>query len=211
MRPHTARAPFHAVRSAMLATATVTLAAGAHVLAGGQLPVPGILLAILALTCLATTTATRLRLNMAAMTGLLGAGQYVLHELFTALGSGFGPAGSGVPGTSGQPGHHADALSVPLPADQLHPHDFDSPLAFAMLTGHAVATLVCALLLAKGENALWSLAAWLRPLVQRPTPVTPDAVVAPAVPGWPADAAPLPWRNLRRDCRRGPPAVVVYS
>ena len=209
MRPHTARTPFHAVRSAMLATATVTLAAGAHVLAGGQLPVPGILLAILALTCLSTTAVTRLRLNMAAMAGLLGAGQFVLHELFTALGSAFGPAGSA---GSGVQAHHQHAFTVPLQAEQLQPHDLDSPMALAMLTGHTVATIACALLLAKGENALWSLAAWLRPLVQLPTPVTPDAVVAPAVPGWPADAAPLPWRNLRRDCRRGPPlAVVVYS
>jgi hypothetical protein len=32
------------------------------------------------------------------------------------------------------------------------------------------------------------------------------------VAGWPADCAPLPWRNLRLDCRPGPPAaVVVFS
>lgn len=205
MRPHAARTPFHALRSAMLATATVTLAAGAHVLAGGQLPVPGVLLAVLTLTCLATTAATRLRLKPAALTGLLGAGQWMLHELFSALGPVAGPAGSALAP------HHAGAFTAPLPAAPLHPHDLDSPLALAMLTGHAVATLACALLLAKGEQALWSLAGWLRPLVRLPAPVTPDAVVAPALTGWPADAAPLPWRNLRRDCRRGPPAVVVSS
>ena len=62
---------------------------GAHTLAGGQLPSPGILLALLALTGLASTTATRLKLNLPALAGLLGAGQLVLHEAFTAFS---GPA-----------------------------------------------------------------------------------------------------------------------
>ncbi len=81
-----------------------------------------------------------------------------------------------------------------------------------MLAGHALATLLCAVLLARGEAALWALAAWLRPLLRLPVPAAPDAVAAPAaVIGWPADSVPLPWRNLRRDCRRGPPAAVVSS
>ncbi|WP_342451683.1 hypothetical protein [Arthrobacter sp. H16F315] len=80
-----ARAPFHALRSAMVALTVLSLAAGAHTLAGGQLPVSGILLALLALTGLAATTATRLKLNLPALAGLLGAGQLLLHEAFTAL------------------------------------------------------------------------------------------------------------------------------
>ncbi len=84
-----ARAPFHALRSAMVALTVLSLAAGAHTLAGGQLPSPGILLALLALTGLASTTATRLKLNLPAMAGLLGAGQLVLHNAFTAFS---GPA-----------------------------------------------------------------------------------------------------------------------
>ena len=35
-----------------------------------------------------------------------------------------------------------------------------------MLVAHIVATAACALLLTKGEDALWALAAWLRPLVR---------------------------------------------
>ena len=50
MRTHSDRAPFHALRAATLATATVALAASAHLFAGGQLPAPGIVLALLALT-----------------------------------------------------------------------------------------------------------------------------------------------------------------
>ena len=66
MRTHSARAPFHSLRAAMIAAATVTLAAWAHVLAGGQLPAPGILFGIAALTGLASTAATRLRLGLAS-------------------------------------------------------------------------------------------------------------------------------------------------
>ena len=97
-----ARAPFHALRSAMVALTVLSLAAGAHTLAGGQLPSPGILLALLALTGLASTTATRLKLNLPALAGLLGAGQLVLHEAFTAF-SGPAPAPA-LAGTASGPG-----------------------------------------------------------------------------------------------------------
>jgi hypothetical protein len=208
VRTRTGRTPFHSARSAMLAAAAVTLAAGAHVLAGGHLPAPGILLGLLALTSLAATAATRLRLNSATMMALLGAGQVALHEAFSAFDSAFTPA---APGASTGPSHHADPFSVPVAAGPAELHILDSPLSIAMPAGHALATVGCALLLAKGEAALWSLAAWLRPLAQLPLPVTPDAVASPAVAIWPAEAAPLPRRNLRRDCRRGPPSAVVLS
>ena len=204
-----ARAPFHALRSAMVALTVLSLAAGAHTLAGGQLPPPGILLALLALTGLAATTATRLKLNLPALAVILGAGQLVLHEAFTAFS---GPALDG-----SASGTAADAAPVPLSlgADSTlaasGPELQLSLLSLLMLAGHALATLLCAALLARGEDALWSLAAWLRPLLRLPAAVAPDAVAVPAVTGWLAEAAPLPWRNLRRDCRRGPPAAVVFS
>ncbi|MDI3242734.1 hypothetical protein QK292_14340 [Arthrobacter sp. AL08] len=210
-----ARAPFHALRSAMVALTILSLAAGAHTLAGGQLPVSGILLALLALTGLAATTATRLKLNLPALAGLLGAGQLLLHEAFTALspqalgGSASGPAGPAAP-------HHLAAIPHFLgPELQTASSGTAAEAPFVsllMLAGHALATLLCAVLLARGEDALWSLAAWLRPLLRLPAPVAPDVVAVPAVTGWPAECAPLPWRNLRRDSGRGPPAaVVVFS
>lgn len=201
MRPHAARTPFHALRAAMLAAAAVTLAGGAHVLAGGQLPSPAILFSLLALTVLATTAATRLRLHSATMTGLLSAGQFVLHAAFSA----FSEAAPGAPGAS----HHAYPSALPLAAGQVELPVPDPSPALVMFTAHALATVACALLLAKGEDALWSLAAWLRPLVQLPVPTPSDAIASPAVPAWPAEPAPLPRRNLRLDCRRGPPAAVV--
>jgi len=54
------------------------------------------------------------------------------------------------------------------------------------------------------------LAAWLRPLVAVPTLLfRPDAGASPIVVGAPDVFLPRPWRNLRQDSRRGPPAVVV--
>jgi hypothetical protein len=206
VRTPPARAPFHRLRSAMIAATMVALAAFAHLVAGGQLPAPGILLAVVALTGLASTAATRLKLSLPAMTGLLATGQLVLHEAFTAFGGTLpGPAGTAAP-------HHQVPVLLPVGRQgHFQPHELDSSFAVLMFAGHMLATLACALLLAKGEDALWSLAAWLRPLIQLPAPVASDVVAAPAASGWPADSAPLPWRNLRLDCRRGPPAAVVIS
>ncbi len=209
MRTHSARTPFHALRAATLGTATVALAASAHLFAGGQLPAPGILLAFLALTALVCTAATRLKLGFPAVAALLGAGQLVLHGSFTAF------SGAAAGSSDGTAVHHGPAgLPASIPAaslEHVQAHGPDPTLALLMLAGHAAATLLSALLLAKGEDALWTLAAWLRPLVQLPSPIAPDAGAAPAVPGLVPGLCLVPWRNQRPDCRRGPPAAVVVS
>jgi hypothetical protein len=199
------RAPFHLLRAASMATVILTLASAAHLAGGGQLPAPAILLAVLALTTLGSTTATRLRLGFPAMAALLGIGQLALHGLFTAFGS---PGAAAPAGTTLHAGH-LTAAGFLLPAAPAHAAEAASgPL---MLAAHALATLVCALLLAKGEEALWALAAWLRPLAALPRAVAPDAV-PPAFASFPTAAAPRrPWRNLRQDSRRGPPSAVVLS
>lgn len=204
MRHHSALAPFHGLRAAMLAAAMVSLAACAHLLAGGRLPAMGILGAVIALTGLACTAATRLRLGFPAVTGLLGAGQLLLHEAFSALSvTATGPA-------TGVSGHHHHLAFPPAGAlDPVQQLSQDSGLAVLMLTGHVLATLGCALLLARGENALWGLAAWLRPLFRLPAPAAHDAA-ASASPSacWPDADTPRPWRNQAPDRRRGPPAAV---
>lgn len=207
MRAPHVRTPFQALRAALVAATILVLAAGAHLLAGGQLPAPGILAAFLALTGLVSTAATRLKLNLATMTGLVGTGQVLLHEALSAFSP---PSARAFAGGSTTAAHHPGLSVIALPADHLQLSGPDSALALSMLAGHALATLACALLLAKGEDALWSLAAWLRPLIQLPAlPAQPPAA-APSMPR--SDASlPLPRRNLRHDCRRGPPAVVVFS
>lgn len=203
MRAPHARAPFHALRSAAVGLAAVTLAAGAHVVGGGGLPVPAIMLALLALTGLAATLATRLRLGFPAMASVLGLGQLVLHEALTAFGQAAFTASAAAP-------HHPAAPLNVADAAPIHLHTADPSTGATMFVAHALATLATALLLAKGEQALWQLAAWLSPLVDVPHVVfMPDAGSAPSPIGSPSVFLPRPWRNLRQDSRRGPPAVVV--
>jgi hypothetical protein len=205
---HKPRAPFHLLRSSALAAAILALAAGAHVAGGGHLPAPGILLAVLALTGLASTAATRLRLTFPAVGALLGAGQLALHEAFTAFSApalALGPANL-------HSGHQHGGGTPVLPELVTvagHAPAGDPGSAPLMLAAHALATLGCALLLAKGEDALWALAAWLRPLAGLPRAEAPDAV-PPVFAVFPPAAVPRrPWRNLRQDSRRGPPSAVA--
>jgi hypothetical protein len=207
VRTNRPRPPFHFLRSSAVATVILALAAGAHLAGGGELPAPAILLAVLALTALASTSATRHRLGFPSMAALLGGGQLVLHELFTAFGPSVAEAG---PITAASHEGHFPGAGILAPA-AAHLHEGDAANGPLMLAAHALATVVCAILLARGEAALWALSAWLRPLVALPRAVAPDAV-PPATASFPAFPVPLsPWRNLRQDSRRGPPAAVVLS
>ncbi|PTT61446.1 hypothetical protein DBR22_18900 [Arthrobacter sp. HMWF013] len=201
---HHGRAPFHFLRAAAVSTSILTLAGAAHVFGGGDLPAPPILLAVLALTGLAATTATRLKLNVPAMAALLGAGQVALHEVFGA----FSAPGLSTGQLAAEP-HHLSGAAAPALETAAHLHGQDSPTGTMMLVAHILATAACALLLAKGEDSLWALAAWLRPLTRLPEAVTPDAGPAPAVSGPPPVSPFRLWRNLRLDSRRGPPSAVV--
>jgi hypothetical protein len=204
VRTRHARVPFHLLRSVALALAVISLAGGAHVIAGGSLPAAPIMLALLALTGLATTLATRFKLGFPAAAALLGGGQVLLHEAFTALG----PVSASA---NAQHTHHAEQIPVLGDASE-HLHALDASLGWAMLAGHVLASAASALLFAKGEHALWQLAAWLRPLWRALAPLfRPDAGTRPALTSAPSAFLPRPWRNLRQDSRRGPPAVVVFS
>ncbi|MGG5172669.1 hypothetical protein ACQR35_10890 [Pseudarthrobacter sp. J1738] len=199
------RPPFHALRTATLAVASVSLSAGAHVYSGGALPPIVIVIALIALTGLASTLLTRIKLNIVTTTAALSAGQLALHEAFTA----FQGTGSAIASTV-QTGHHsvpALAAVSDHTAHSLveHAQELSSAPGATMLMAHAIATICTGLLLAKGESALWALAAWLRPLVTLPLTVGPDVVRAPLPRTEPRVPAQLPWRNLRRDRHRGPP------
>lgn len=202
MRASQLRAPFHAFRSGAISLVIVLLAAGAHVVGGGTLPTEPVLLALIALTALATTLATRFKLNVVTLGGLLGAGQLGLHEAFSALS----PVSAAAPVS----GHHLMAEPLSPSLSTAHTHEMGTTFGTLMLVAHVLATLASAVVLAKGEAALWQLAAWLRPLVSLPTLLfRPDAGSSPLAVGTPDVFIPRPWRNLRQDSRRGPPAGVV--
>lgn len=188
-----------------MATAILALAAGAHLAGGSALPAPAVMLAVLALTALGSTAATRQRLRFPAVAALLAGGQLALHEVFAAVSV---PAAA-ISGASAPHGSHLSGAAA-LPALD-HMYGTEATSGPLMLASHALATLASALLLAKGEDALWALAAWLRPLLALPRPAAYDDGAAPFAPFAPFAVLLRPWRNLRQDSRRGPPSAVVLS
>ena len=188
-------APLRFPRALAVTTAMIALAAGAHVMAGGSLPQPVIFLGLVALVLAPVMILARFKVAAPAMAALLVASQLILHEAFAALSVPAGALHTAV--------GHLHGSGPVLPAIALTPdHAVPSTL---MLVLHAAATLATALVLARGEAAVWALAAWLRPLVRILTPVV--------IPDWPLHPAPPAvvvlsrWRNLRLPARRGPPLV----
>ncbi len=197
----TTSAPFRFLRTSLIGSVILGLAAGGHLAGGGTLPAPAILTALCVLTILPVAILTRTRLSLPVFAGLLGAGQLCLHWAFCSL-SGVSSA------TQLQSGHagHVPLASAPESVSAIaSTHAAASD--WQMLAAHTVATLGTALVLARGEQALWALAAWLRPLVQLPAPTaiqprrTPGPCTAPAV-------RPRGLPGLRLPSRRGPPALV---
>ncbi len=190
-------APFRFPRAVTFTAAMFALAAGAHVLAGGALPGPAILAGLVTLVLAPVMILAKIRITAPVMAGLLGAGELVLHEAFTALSvsTGFTP----VPG-----GHLHGTGPAPASAGALMPEHAAAP-GTLMLILHAAATLATALVLARGEAAVWALAAWLRPLTR--------ILTAIIIPDWPhvpppqLITVPSRWRSLRLPALRGPPPV----
>lgn len=190
-------APLRFPRALAVTTAMIALAAGAHVVAGGRVPHPVIFLGLVALVMAPVMILARIKVAAPAMAGLLVASQVVLHEAFNALSV---PAGSHA-ATVG----HLHGPGPVLPATAFTP-DYAVPSTL-MLVLHAAATLATALVLARGEAAVWALAAWLRPIIRILTPV----VIAdwPLQPAPPAVVVVSRLRNLRLPARRGPPLVTT--
>lgn len=219
-----APAPFRLLRTTLVGATILGLAAAAHVIAGGVLPSPLIMAALMALHMLCSTVATKFRLGLPAMLALLATSQLVLHQAFATLSvtlpSVSMPAGMHDHSQSAQAQAAAVLQSVamaPATAPALSGMDLmhhgggamGSPMSVWMLAAHMAATLATALLLAHGENALWTLASWLKPLYRSPAAVLiqPAQQARPAV--QPLPLSRLPWRNIRPDTRRGPPLLTA--
>ena len=195
------RASFRLLRTGLIGSTILGLAAGGHLAGGGSLPEPAILVALCALTVLPVSVLTKFRLSMPVLAGLLGGGQLWLHWAFHALS---GAAPSAGPAVSGH-AHHTPVLAVDSfsAAPPAHVAAGD----WQMFAAHAVATLATAVVLARGEQALWALAAWLRPLAQLPVSST---IVPGRVPGPCVAPLVLPRDQLVRRMpeRRGPPLML---
>ena len=204
-------APFRFPRAAAVTAAIFGLAAGAHMLSGGSLPAPEISFGLLALVLAPVMILTKIRITAPVMILLLGSSQLILHEAFDALSvDALSVHGMPVHALSGPAGltpssGHLHGVSLLSPAPLTAPLEAAQAGASGalMLILHAAATVITALVLARGEAALWALAAWLRPLIQ--------LLAALFVPAWPRLPLPAPvvipsrWRTLRLPALRGPP------
>lgn len=198
VKPH---ASFRLFRSGLIGTIVLGLAAGGHLAGGGQLPMPGILAALCAVTMVPVAALTRFKLSLPVLIGLIGGGQAWLHWAFDAMSaeipSAVSPAllSAHAGHTSGTLNHEALMMAAPVQG---------SAPGELMFAAHAVATLATALLLAHGERALAALANRLSPLFWDAEP----AVVVPVrtfVPCLVAALLPPRHHSVRLPSRRGPP------
>ena len=157
-------------RAGAVALTVLTLAAGAHLAAGGQLPTLPITMALAAVVGLSAVLLAGLKMTAPLLTAYLSGSQLALHLAFSTLSN-------SVPSGSAMSHHGLSSASASSPVPECaasHPHLAAVAGSF-MTFGHVVATLGTALLLARGDAALWALAAWLRPLIG---PIVP-AIIPP--------------------------------
>ncbi|EMY32229.1 hypothetical protein D477_021238 [Arthrobacter crystallopoietes BAB-32] len=193
-----ALAPLRLLRAGSFAAAILCLSAAAHVAGGGTLPAPAVVIALGTLTLLPVMILAGRKLGAKTTAAVLGASQLLLHQAFTVLST---------TALCTEAGHHAYAGSGSLECLAATAHTAGEHGA-GMVAAHVLATVLTGLLLVRGEDALWALAAWLRPLTRLPA-----AVVLPVRRSQAPAATP---RELRTLCQlaleplRGPPALSFH-
>lgn len=162
-------------RAGVLTLATVSLSLTAHVAAGGSAPgLVGLLLVVVPVLA-ATLLTTGRRLGLACVGSLVAITQVGLHSAFMALTMNDGMAltmnggmaltmggGAGAVVTAS---HHSQSV-ITTGGAVSGPSLVDLALSGgspAMTGAHVVAAGLVALILARGEAALWSLWSWLAP------------------------------------------------
>ena len=190
-----------ALRAAVLAAVTLSLAAAAHVVGGGE--VPGLSVLVIAVVPLALGSAllTRSRLGALSVLAWLAPVEALLHGFFGATASDHLATEF-----SGGHGHGAAVAGMPLTesmgSTSLVAASGAGHAGVGMLVAHAVATVLTGFALSHGERVLWLLWESLRPtLVMAPVPLrrAPALLVAGAAAGMPSPAP------LRFSSPRGPP------
>ncbi|MFV2172648.1 hypothetical protein ACFHW2_13670 [Actinomadura sp. LOL_016] len=201
MLPHAPHPLFRAARAVVFATVCVTLATAGHALAARE-AVPGWAVVtgfggVLAVTLL---LAGHERSLPTIAGGLLG-GQFALHALFAKA---TWTAGAAMREHAAHAGHTAQAAA---------PDGSIFAGGCGMTLAHAVAALLAACWLRRGERAAWSLARRIAAAADRPVRMllallaAEPAAPAPRAPVVPvAGAVPPARRALRHQVvRRGPP------
>jgi hypothetical protein len=168
-------------RAAAFGVATLTLATVAHVSAGGGTPSVLVLTGLSLPVIVVALILTSRRCGPLALLGVLAAGQVILHEALMTLSShGSGQIPMSVAGaqhaahtlmtgpmhTAATTGFAAGGTMAGAPMASV-PMAGAGDWSLSMMAVHAVATILTALLLARGEQALWRLVARLLPTLLR--------------------------------------------
>jgi hypothetical protein len=165
-----------ATRGISLAVCATALSVTAHRIADGGLPDPAMTVLLAGLFGWTTTALARKARGTIATITLLGAAQLVMHLLLTTLA-----------------GHH-DMYAMP------------GSTGLGMVTAHAVATVLTALLLAHADAMLLAVLAVLRAILPRlltPLPVPAAPASVPVRVDAPGHLVGVDLRRIRG--RRGPP------
>lgn len=201
------------LRVAVVAVSGTVLAAMAHVVAGGDLPEPGLMVSAAVVPGLAGLWLSGKRRGWPSIAAVLATVQVVLHSwLMSVAGA------EACPGGGGHVVHHAAVVARCSPVPGV-PAMYGGSLSTApvsdwqlaegpgaMVIAHAVAVVLMALVLAAGERAVWQLLQWLRPALRLIRATLPVKSCGPLVPVMAAGPVPrLSSADLSGPGRRGPP------
>lgn len=201
----TARRALLLCRSVVVTSVTVFLAAAGHAAGGGGTP-PGVLLLALAAILLPPVLfLARWKFSFPVLATVLAAGQLLLHAAFSMIPWAAGCDAAGPAAGVDHAAHAGQSGCWPAgPAEnQLAEAAGDGG---QMTAAHLAAVVLTAVVLARGEDALWHLLALLRPLARIPAPATLPATARSLVTIREADVPPSRTR-LRAHRLRGPPAL----
>lgn len=143
-------------RATILGATSELLATAAHLTGGGRLPSAGVLTVVGILLALVAVTVTARRCRTGLLLVVLGVQQVALHLVFEAAAS----VGSHCP-LPETVMHHGAPLRLALarcPEPVMAGPAMHWPGGWTMWVGHVAATVLTALLLARGETWLWQVA-----------------------------------------------------
>jgi len=143
------------LRTALVASLVLCLAAGAHVAGGGQLPHPLLLALTGALVLAGTSVLGGRQLRRRTLLPVLGLGQVALHSVFTALAlpsTGAARLSVEAAGT-GVHGSHAHDLLLPLGSGPSAVDAAVETTSAGMVVAHVLATVVTALAAVSADRA----------------------------------------------------------
>lgn len=212
------------VRGWAAALSATAVAAASHVLAGGVIPHPSIVLFCLALSAMVSCALSGKSLSAPRIAGAVLASQGIFHLLFTVGGAGMvsGTAGTSAAGLAGA-GHAGHAAHADPAALAAHFADTGTGTAMTMGTaghssaamwlGHLLAAAATVVLLRNGEAALLRILSAMRLTITAILPLLLPLPLGPRIPKLstltPADPLPnlgVPLLVMRH---RGPPAAAV--